>query len=306
MIAMSLSALACVALLQAYASFSREYKIQVAEQSLLANASIIEANLRAALSHAGFSGCRRASEVLVANHAFPSITDWEVTASVHGFDQGNAPSWLSRPVAVGTQGLLVNYLDNTNTISLAADMLSQNQMFVPHQQQLAPGDILGISDCNHIDLFTVAAVRHQRASAYDEVVSSQILPMVYMRGSNIRYYRERIFYIADTGRLDRAGQPIQALYTNNGELVAGIAAWRLLFGIDPSDAGHVTQFVTISAVTDWAQVRVIDVEFVLVSAAARHSQPQQYWYGGKQQLAADHRVYQSFHFRIGVSKPYEV
>lgn len=305
MIAMSLSALACVALLQAYANFSREYKIQVAERSLLADAHIIESSLRAVLSHAGFSGCRRASEALVGNHTFPAIADWEVPASVQGFESAGAPPWLSRPVAAGTQGLLVNYLDNANTISLAADMLSQNQMVITHQEQLLPGDILGINDCYHIDLFTVADIHHQRASAYDEVISSQLLPMVYMRGSNIRHYRQRVFYIADTGRVDRTGQHIQALYTNSGELVAGITNWQLLFGIDPGDTGHTTQFLPLSAVTDWSQVRVIDVEFILVSAAARQPQLQQYWYNDKRQLAPDHRIYQSFHLRIGVGGHYE-
>lgn len=89
-------------------------------------------------------------------------------------------------------------------------------------------------------------------------------------------FSSKIFYVADTGRTDSAGQPVRALYVRDVstvpaqtmEVVEGVESMRTRYGVATASSVGVQSYLTpaeVEAANRWGDVRTVKVDLLMVS-----------------------------------------
>lgn len=85
-----------------------------------------------------------------------------------------------------------------------------------------------------------------------------------------RQYARFAFYVGDTGRRSAIDQPIPALYKKRlpgraVEIVSGVDTLRFSYGLSKADSNDINKYVDESRVTNWADVKSVQVSLNLES-----------------------------------------
>ncbi len=99
------------------------------------------------------------------------------------------------------------------------------------------------------------------------------------------------YYIGDTGRTNKTGQPILALFQkpldgDRDELVAGVEQMQILYGVAGGPDGLLIYYPA-GQVVDWQTVRGLQIDLLINSIDSVLTTPAAYYFQGKQVLPRD-------------------
>jgi hypothetical protein len=143
---------------------------------------------------------------------------------------------------------------DTVSADLLQDMHDKKSLTITTNLPFQPGDLALIADCAHAEIFAIKTAKI--TAAWQHVETTNPLTNAYSHAASVSRFVNTTFYIANTGRIDKSGQPINALYSKNNrgrphELVADIVKWQLSY-----DCRVTNQIVTLAGeqVHDWSQL----------------------------------------------------
>lgn len=224
---------------------------------------------------AGYTGCAGMEPTqisIIANNPPDGIAVFDESEVIFGID--NATSGNAFGARVGTDILRVRGGDDAlvglvgNTVSVGASIQTgvARDMF-------EAGDLLLITDCETADLFRATGVSKvgstttiTHGSAQN---SSAVLSKSYDKDSFILGFKSNTYFVSDTGRTNRAGDPIFGLFRedydgNVVELVDGIDDMQVAYGVDVTGDDVVDRYVTAPAAGHALWTDVISVRIALL------------------------------------------
>ncbi|QLH43605.1 MAG: PilW family protein [Coxiellaceae bacterium] len=136
------------------------------------------------------------------------------------------------------------------------------------------------------------------SSSADAVAITNCRYMVQQWQNTTVYY-----FIADTGRKNKQGRSVYALYEKLGtqgseELVDNITDMRIFYGVSDSNSVDIAAYLTADQVADWSQVRAVVINLLLNTEEEILPASAQYWYLSQYQQATDKRFYQPWQIYI--------
>jgi type IV pilus assembly protein PilW len=169
------------------------------------------------------------------------------------------------------------------------------------------GDYLFVTDCENADIFqatgvTATSIGHTTASN-----SSNSLSSAYGIDALILVFDSTQFFVADTGRTNRAGDMISALYAQTvtggiDELVEGVEDMQVLYGLDTNQDGSVDQYLSAGSIgaNAWGNVMTVHVDLLVNTVEDVNPQAQTYTYMGTATTPADRKLRRTFSTTINI------
>lgn len=157
-----------------------------------------------------------------------------------------------------------------------------------HNFAFKVGELLLLANCEQANLFQIKEVYK------NWITPQQKFPERYEQtDSQISRLLTQVYFIADTGRTNQAGNPIYALYYRNlngsaaqqNEWIEGVEDMQIEFGIPSATA---IQYYTGDTVPNWQKVMVVRVALLLDSVEAVTESAQSYFFQGKNYNSTDH------------------
>jgi type IV pilus assembly protein PilW len=198
----------------------------------------------------GFIGCPRLAETHLHH------PHWTAKTSLQAWQSGSSLVNPSLPLPTrarkDSDAILFRFADPIGVPVIQAKgktiQLQENTDFVA-------GELVLISDCENAELF-----RWQ----------SDKLRAAYQEDAQVRRLHEVLYYVGETDRKNLTGKKIYALYRQNRHpklysipLVDGIERLSLRYGI--KNGNNIINYVTAAQVTDWEQVKSVEVTLELAS-----------------------------------------
>jgi type IV pilus assembly protein PilW len=220
---------------------------------------------------AGFQGCTNimASSAVITSNSAPT-DNFFLTASRGAEVTGSVwtpavPAELSSlsPAPVTNSDVLMLQFASPVTSRMANPMtgISDDITLVSNASGLKNGDLAIISNCLAADLFTVSTVTgttitHSASDNISANLSAEYKPgaTAAVDATRVMKFNYVTYYVGDTGRKNKAGNPIKSLYlytmddinsnASPTEVIEGIENMQLLFGVRASNSN--IRYVTSS------------------------------------------------------------
>lgn len=293
MVASTVSLLLLAGVLQIFAGNKQVYRLQEASSRLQENVRYAAEAIAADIRAADFFGC--AERVHVINNLNPAgagYTDYPA-AGIQGTDgSGGAPDSITLNSAHGA-ALAVQPPYGPHTSA---------SLKVATPNDLAPGDIVVVSDCTGGDIFQITSGNPSHSGTLVHNTGSAVSPGNYnpnaCTGGNAhclsrvykgdaRIYRvQSVAYSIGTGT---GGQP--ALFRNDQELVEGVEDMQVLYGEDTDEDGAANYYVPADQVVSMDTVVSLRVSLLVRSLDDNITlEPQTYTFNGATVTAGDRRM----------------
>jgi type IV pilus assembly protein PilW len=255
LVALLVSLILIAGVIQIFVGTRQTYRFQDALARVQENGRFALETISRDVRLAGFVGCT--TLISVTPNPVPPLA---INYTRDTYISGVPPVGLGQ--APGTDVVTLRMLE-PGTMRLSADMLNPGDAItVPaNVQGLAPGDVVGVADCNNVDLFTVNAV----AGAGPVTVSpNDVLRVAYVTGAELTRYREVTYYVAPGASGDLA------LWRRDDgvdtELVDGVEDLWMRYGEDLDNNGSPDAYVGAAGVLDWSRVRSVRFSLLLASS----------------------------------------
>jgi type IV pilus assembly protein PilW len=232
----------------------------------------------------GYKGCNQFTTNLVNTLTSPTSLMANFAAPVQGYESTGTNTWsptvdtsIGSPrsgsdiLAVRTSfsssaGFVTNAAMGSQTANIAVDN--------PLAKTLPAGTIAVISDCFNAAVLSVSAFTTSGTTATIAHGTSD-LGNAFRQGSRVVPIDTVVYYIRDSGTL-RNGVRNPSLWritTADGaqEMVEGIEAMQVLYGVDTNNNLVIDTYQDASAVTDWT--RVISVSIALLIRSVEPTSP---------------------------------
>jgi type IV pilus assembly protein PilW len=207
-------------------------------------------------------------------------TDWSPSLTTHGYWSGGDPA--PRPYS---DVLVVRYATSPG-IHVTNTTPTNGPLNIPstYSNTYNVGDVLMVTNCAKADVFVVTNVS---TSGTDTTIThgtptntTPNLVSSYGIGAELMKYYTLVYYVADTARVDRTGQPVPALFRKvlSGnvvdptalvaqELVEGVETLQFYFGTlsGPLTTSVPDRFVPADVVTDWSRVTSVRIGAVVAT-----------------------------------------
>lgn len=256
LVAIVISLILIAGVIQIFVGTRQTYRFQDALARVQENGRFAAETISRDVRLAGFVGCTTLISV-TPNPVPPLAVDYTRDTYIADVPTGGAPATQ----APGTDSLTLRMLEPA-TMRLNIDMLNPGDVVtVPaNLQGLQVGDVVGVADCNNVDLFTVNAVA---GAGPVTVTPNAPLRVAYVTGAELSRYREVTYFIAPGANGDLA------LWRRDDgvdtELVDGVEDLWVRFGEDLDNDGAPDAYVDGGAVVDWSRIRSVRVALLLVS-----------------------------------------
>lgn len=256
MVAMVVSLILIAGVIQIFVGTRQTYRFQDALARVQENGRFAAEAIRRDVRLAGFVGCT--TLISVTPNAIPPLA---IAYSRDNYIEGDVgPALGAEP---GTDVLTLRML-SPNTVRLSADMAGPADVVtiptnVPGFQI---GEVVGIADCNNVDLFTVNGVA---GGGPVDITPNASLTKAYLAGTVLSRYREVSYYVAPGASGDRALWRREAGVVPDTELVDGVEDLWLRYGEDLDNDGAPDAYVAAAAVGDWSRVRSLRISLLLAS-----------------------------------------
>lgn len=283
MVAITLSLILGVALIQIFSSSRSAYRVQEATSRLQENGRYTLEAMAQDVRMAGYMGCASIDKIPVTIKASspPSDVVFDSSNIVRGLDNvitGN--TYNAQP---GTDVLIIRRASDSG-VRLDGNMTADNAniSIVSNVPGFKEGDFLFITDCMSADLFRATnvstgsvTIAHSASGNTDPKLSKP-----YGSDAEVLAFKSVAYFIRDTGRTTQNNQPILALYTQargagqgsgalvSYELVEGVQDLQLRFGRDTSGDGAADIYVTASDITtsaQWSSVVAVRLDLLMQS-----------------------------------------
>ena len=254
MVAMVVSLILIAGVIQIFVGTRQTYRFQDALARVQENGRYAAEAISRDARLAGFVGCT--TLVSVTPNAIPPLA---IDYSQDNYIEGDVGPALG--AAAGTDVLTLRML-SPNTARLSVDMGGPGDIVtipanIPGFQN---GNVVGIADCNNVDLFTVSGVA---GAGPVTITPNNPLTKAYLEGTVLSRYREVSYFIAPGASGDLA------LWRRDDgvdlELVDGVEDLWLRYGEDLNNDGAPNVYVEAAAVGDWSRVRSLRLSLLLAS-----------------------------------------
>lgn len=282
MVAITLSLILGIALIQIFSSSRSVYRVQEATSRLQENGRYTIDAMAQDIRMAGYMGCASIDKVPVFIQASSPPADLVFSSSniINGLDNVGATNAYN--AAAGTDVLITRRAADSG-VKLDGNMTADNAniSLVDNAPGFVAGDFLFISDCASADLFCANNVSTGSITIAHSS-SCNITPKLskaYGAEAEVLAFRSMVYFIGDTGRTTTAGRPIRALWLqsrNAGqagvlgaayELVEGVEDMQLEYGFDSTGDGAADEYRTAANLTgtQWASVVTVRLNLLMQS-----------------------------------------
>lgn len=256
LVAIVVSLILIAGVIQIFVGTRQTYRFQDALARVQENGRFAVETISRDVRLAGFVGCTTLISV-TPNPVPPLAVNYNRNTYIAAVPAGGAPATQ----APGTDSVTLRMLEPA-TMRLSVDMLNPGDVVtVPNNLQgIAVGDVVGVADCNNVDLFTVNAVA---GAGPVTVTPNAPLRVAYVTGAELSGYREVTYFIAPGASGDLA-----LWRRDNGvdtELVDGVEDLWVRYGEDLNNDGAPDVYVDAAGVIDWSRIRSVRLALLLVS-----------------------------------------
>lgn len=261
MVAMVVSMILIAGVIQIFVGTRQTYRFQDALARVQENGRFAVDHITRDARLAGYSGCT--TLVSVVPTIIPPLT---VEYSRANYIGGIAAAPAGNPfnAVAGTDVLTLRMLEPT-VARLSVNMGGPGDVLtIPaNPGNLANGEIIGVADCNGVDVFRITAVgggTPVTLQAHDD------LTRAYLEGALVSRFREVSYFVRDGA----SGRPslwrrVVGDAVPDQELLEGVEDLWVRYGIDLNNDGSPEAYVAADAVANWSRVRSLRVSLLLAS-----------------------------------------
>lgn len=252
MIALTLGLFLLAGVVAIYLGDKKTYQYSQSLARMQENGRIATEWLSRDLRMAGFIGCGRLSEIK------PENTDLTLEKSLVGWHMDQTTSSLSLPKLsaerIKNSDMVLMQMADAQTVKIIS--AHAHTIKFAEKPRFKVNTSLLISDCQQAEKFNFGNVD---------------LKYEYQKDAEVGELHKIIYYVANTGRKNKAGQFINALYRQDlnasigksSELVEGIESLQVQYGI--KGANNLPHYFFADAVSNWGKVRNIKINLLLSS-----------------------------------------
>jgi type IV pilus assembly protein PilW len=259
LVAIVISLILIAGVIQIFVGTRQTYRFQDALARVQENGRFAAETISRDVRLAGFVGCTTLISV-TPNPVPPLAVDYTRDTYIAAVPTGGAPATQ----APGTDSLTLRMLEPA-TMRLTADMGNpdSNVTVAANVQGLEAGDVVGVADCNNVDLFSVNAVTPVGGNF--EIDPFGTLRVAYVTGAELSRYREVTYYVAPGASGDLALWRRDSNEPVDLELIDGVEDLWVRYGEDLDNDGAPDVYSAAGAVVDWSQIRALRLSMLLVS-----------------------------------------
>jgi type IV pilus assembly protein PilW len=242
---------------------------------------------------AGYAGCTSLISV-TPNILVPPPVEYSRDNYVIGVTAAGGNPFGAR---VGTDVVTLRMLA-PEIVRLSQDMAGAGDVvtIAANITGLAAGDLLGIADCNDMDIFSATAVG---GGAPATITPNDLLTKAYLEGTILTRFREVSYFVAPGATADFALW--RRDLNGDTELVEGVEDMWIRYGVDTNNDGTPNVYLDAAGVADWGQVRSLRISLLLVSNEDNVTGgPQPVDFRGVAFVPADSRYRQVLNTTIGL------
>ncbi|NRB38250.1 MAG: PilW family protein [Pseudomonadales bacterium] len=242
---------------------------------------------------AGYQGCADPETLemnIIANNPptnsflTTAVRGWEVTSTTWAAGTEISGTEVESSARIGSDVIAIQRGVSGDT-ELVGNMAADNANIQVNNNNMgfAKNDIVIISDCESADMFRISSNPDSNTWAHaNNVNSSNRLSQLYDDEANIFSFKSIIYFVADTGRKNAAGDAINALYQARDflndsattsfeiqELLEGVDSLQLLYG-ELLATGNMA-FKTANNVTDMQRVTAVKLGILVSSTTLSRS-----------------------------------
>jgi Tfp pilus assembly protein PilW len=234
-------------LIQNYLSAKNIYHKQIKISRLSENLRFANFFLQQNIMHAGFTGCRKISELDLTNHTNISF---EFANSIYGYASNNLPRYLSNKVASGTDVIVIKKATADITAITATSKKENTSIKVLQNPATEANQFLLISDCKNADLFIA-----ENWTGNTITMRNKLNHDYQINNTQVSRFEEITFFISKTKRTTAKNEPIYSLYfsvnqNKKQELISEIISMKIVYGIDAQNQGKVTEYLAATEITN--------------------------------------------------------
>jgi type IV pilus assembly protein PilW len=238
--------------LQNYLSTKNIYRVQTKIASLSENIRFTNFFLQQNIMHAGFTGCRKISELNLSNHIGEDAWRFDV---IRGHNSEQLPNYLLGKVASGTDVIVISKANSDITKLTADAQMGAASIRVGKNPATQFNRYLLISDCDNADLFIA-----DNWSGSVITTKNKLNHSYQVGKAQVGRFEELSFFISKTRRVTAKNKSIYSVYfsVNRGkkqELIPEVADMQIVYGIE--DRGRVDRYLKsaeIDALSLWDRV----------------------------------------------------
>lgn len=183
------------------------------------------------ITHAGFAGCRRISELELDNN---TDIDFRILNNIYGYDSAQVQQNLDlakNKIAPNTDVIIITKA-NSGITNLTENVNADEVLIKVKQNPVTEANpYILISDCKNADL-----VIAEKSTAKIIRLKSKLKHSYLARTASVSQFEELAFFISKTDRQTRKKQPIYSLYYSvnhraKQELIPEIKDMQILYGV---------------------------------------------------------------------------
>ena len=280
------------------------------------NMSRIQENARIALqtiAHdvrmAGYIGCGNLQSTTVNTIANPPAPALSTANAITGLDTGvgaTAYGGITRSAGdvvtvIGAfSGGVSLYFTGSHTLTPASAAI----MVQGNPYNFLMSDVLVVTNCTNADVFRVTnSPGGMSPVTLAHATSSNTGNRVGTYGDDAFVIKvEQYTYFIGTNPGGGKSLYRDSLTEGTVEIADNVQDMQIQYGIDPANTGAAANYITASAVTNWAQVVSARISLLLASQENVLAEPQTYIFNGSSVTSAttDRRMYRVFTTTVGV------
>ncbi len=271
MLSLSISLFILAALITIYLTAQSNQKAQIALSSMQESARMVTQFLNSAIHMAGYIGCAKLTESFpLKNH---SSIEFNEKNKITGYHASEFSKWSVKP----NSDVITIRQASRQHADLLDGMKNYSQMRISKSLRVAVGEILLISDCKNVDIFTVKRVSFS-SNGVQTITTNAVLSKKYAQHAEVSRMEVNTYFISKTDRQMPDGSPIYALYVadinqRKTELVEGVNGMQIRY--TQSIAGNL---VDSKDVDEWSLVLGVSIQFSLSSVTELNLQKTIYTY----------------------------
>jgi len=319
MISITIGLILIAGVIQLFVSNKATYTLTEGQARVQENARFTMSILSRDLRMAGNAGCTN-SNMLSYDTAGASVIPVEnIVDNPPAFSVVNPETFITGINDAGVNAL-PGIVPGTDAITIQRASEASSQLaetmadksadiqLIANAGQWQEDDILFISDCRHATIFRATGVAVDNVSGVVTIAhavgaggNTAIFPKMYEPDARVMTFVRNTYYIADTGRVNQAGEPIHSLYfrPNGGapvELAEGVSDMQITYGENTNGGATATAdtYVDADGVTNWRDVVSIRIALLVDSVENVAGQQQTYTFEGNEVIPNDRRLRRSF------------
>jgi len=323
MVATTLSLMLLAGVLLVFSANKTTYRMQNGLGTLQENGRYAMRQIAADLQMAGFGGCLSPDlepRPRVINLVSSSPAYLDDFASGEFFagrnDEAGTFTYGGRAMLVGTDSIEIRGPLRSNVGYVSGETPTTGTVDVKGTTHgFAANEYLLISDCAGADVFRATGVSTSGGDtqiAHGAALNSQAqLSRKYGADAVLMSFATHTYFIADTGRINAAGQPITGLYRFDGnsaqELVDGVENLQIEYALDTDGDRIIDAFRDAGGMSgdNWGEVMAIRISLLMNSVEEASAVPAPYMYYPVSSVtiappSGDHRLRQEFSALVSV------